>query len=152
MYPVEEKEKTVVTLGYKALYPVTKWFKDRGLTFHDGIDISFLKEYADQKFHIVAPVDGQVIWADWQDPNNHDKGFGLHIILLFIEKATYSVELYYLAHLDSITVNEGLRVKKGTRIAVMGNSGASTARHLHIGRKVLKNYGRLVTANPKVVL
>jgi len=150
-YPILEREKVVNGLGYRQPYPATEWFRKRGLILHDGMDIAAKKECRNEKITVTAPVEGQVIWADWQDRDRHDVGFGLYIILLFLEKATYTVELFYLAHLQELFVSAGMRVKKSTRLALMGSSGYSTAKHTHVGRKVLMPYGKLVTANPKAV-
>ena len=61
-----------------------------------------------------------------------DKGHGNHVVLQHDEeyKTVY-------ANLSKFAVSAGMTVKKGQLIAYSGNSGASTAPHLHY--EVLQN-------------
>ncbi len=83
--------------------------------FHTGLDIA-----APVGTPVIAPADGKVTFADTKGAFgkmmviNH--GFGL-------------VTRY--AHLDEFLKNAGDTVKRGEKIAVMGNSGRSTGPHLH---------------------
>lgn len=76
---------------------------------------------------IVATADGEVLSV-----TNDPKGYGKRIILQHddIYKTCY-------AQLSVFKIKKGDQVKKGQVIALSGNSGASTAPHLHY--EVLKN-------------
>ncbi|RLA84176.1 MAG: peptidase M24 [Deltaproteobacteria bacterium] len=83
--------------------------------FHTGIDIS---NYPGTP--IVAPADGRIkrIWRD--------RLLGL---ALKIDHG-YGIETIY-GHLQKVLVKVGQRVKRGDKIALMGNTGRSTGPHLH---------------------
>lgn len=152
MFHIQERDKVVETLGWRKPYPINRWFTSRGLILHDGRDHAPKKEFINDDIHILAPVEGEIIYGDFQNPQNKKEGFGLHIVLLFMEKATYTIEIFYIGHLQEIYISKGLRVKKGTKIALMGNTGYSTKKHCHIGRKILLPYGRLKTVDPREIL
>ncbi len=86
------------------------------LRFHEGIDISA---------HIGTPVyatgDGIVVRAD-----NSARGYGNHIR---IAHGFGYLTLY--GHLSKILVKPGQRVHRGDLIGLVGNTGLSTAPHLH---------------------
>ena len=69
---------------------------------------------------ILCTIDGEVIFAGVKS------GYGNCIILN--HKNNYST-LY--AHLSSILVTEGQKMKQGDKIALMGSTGNSTGSHLH---------------------
>ncbi|MFK7906149.1 MAG: M23 family metallopeptidase [Chitinophagales bacterium] len=89
---------------------------------HKGIDLK-----AAEGTPIYATADGEV-----KAVIESDKGHGNHIILQHGEefKTVY-------ANLSTFAVGEGTIVKKGQLIAYSGNTGASTAPHLHY--EVLQN-------------
>jgi murein DD-endopeptidase MepM/ murein hydrolase activator NlpD len=83
--------------------------------FHPGIDIS-----VPRGTKVVAPADGVVVFAGPRSGYGNalmiDHGFGV-------------VTRY--GHLDGFNVRPGQRVKRGDVIAFSGNTGRSTAPHLH---------------------
>jgi murein DD-endopeptidase MepM/ murein hydrolase activator NlpD len=83
---------------------------------HSGIDIA-----ADVGTPIYSVADGVVEYADW-----NSGGYGN---LVEIRHPDGSLTRY--AHLDSIGVRQGERVKQGQQIAEMGSTGYSTGPHLH---------------------
>jgi len=96
--------------GYRTdpFYKVTK--------FHEGIDFT-----AATGTPIYATGDGVVAEADY-----NSGGYGNKITI----NHGYSYETVY-AHLSKIKVKKGQKVKRGEIIGLMGNTGKSTAPHLH---------------------
>jgi hypothetical protein len=82
---------------------------------HEGIDI-----ITDVGTKVVASGDGRVEFV------GHRGGYGLAVE---IDHGFGYRTLY--AHLSSVTVKEGKRIKRGEMIARTGNSGLSTGPHLH---------------------
>lgn len=95
-------------------YKVTK--------FHNGIDFS-----GPEGIGIYASGDGTVIKVE-----KNKSGYGNNIII----DHGYGYKTRY-AHLKDIKVKKGNKVKRGQEIGTMGNTGKSTAPHLHY--EVLKN-------------
>ena len=89
---------------------------NRSIKFHEGIDIS-----APQGSDVYASGNGVVEMAV---VSNH--GYGNHVIINhgFGYKTRY-------AHLRSIKVSIGQRIKRGELIGYLGNTGRSTGPHLH---------------------
>ncbi len=83
--------------------------------FHPGIDVS-----APIGTRVLAPADGIVI------STANRGGYGNAIVL----SHQYGVVTRY-GHLSSYNVRPGQRVKRGELIAFVGNTGRSTAPHLH---------------------
>lgn len=84
-------------------------------SYHNGQDIA--TQYGNK---VIAPADGTVLVADYRDYYGNlmiiDHGFGF--------TTRYG-------HLASFKVKEGSRVKRGQVIGFVGNSGRSSAPHLH---------------------
>ena len=85
------------------------------MTRHEGVDFS-----ARRGSKIYATADGTVIRA------KYDRGYGYTIE---IDHGNGIVTKY--AHNDKLLVKTGQKVKRGDVIAYLGNSGRSTAPHLH---------------------
>jgi murein DD-endopeptidase MepM/ murein hydrolase activator NlpD len=83
--------------------------------FHPGIDISTPRG---QK--IVAPADGVVAFV------GRKKGYGKALVI----NHGFGVVTRY-GHLDGWDVRPGQRVRRGDVVAFVGNTGRSTAPHLH---------------------
>lgn len=90
---------------------------DKKMMLHKGIDLPLA-----EGTEIRATADGIVDKVFLEDK----EGYGIHVIIKHDEE--YS-SLY--ASLSEISVAEGQEVKKGQMIALSGNSGTSTAPHLH---------------------
>lgn len=90
--------------------------------FHRGVDIGL---------GVGSPVhavdDGVVRWSGWQDANDHNKGGGIYI------KISHSKgkDSFYM-HLSKALVSVGDKVKGGQLIGYSGDTGDSTAPHLHL--------------------
>jgi murein DD-endopeptidase MepM/ murein hydrolase activator NlpD len=82
---------------------------------HEGLDVS-----APMGTPIEAPANGTVMSADWEAGYGNtiviDHGFG--IVTKF-------------AHASRLLVRVGQKVRRGDRIALVGNTGLSTGPHLH---------------------
>lgn len=87
----------------------------RGIVFHEGIDISLRPGTP-----IKATAGGVVVHSGWQ------QGYGRLVVIDhgFGYKTKY-------AHNSVLKVKVGQRVKRGTVIALSGNSGDSTGPHCH---------------------
>jgi murein DD-endopeptidase MepM/ murein hydrolase activator NlpD len=83
--------------------------------FHSGLDIS-----SRVGTEIISPADGVVASIDRSD------GLGISLTL----NHGYGFQTLY-GHLSKVLVTKGQAVKRGTDIALMGNTGRSTGSHLH---------------------
>ncbi len=116
--PVQNDDLKRTASGYgMRMHPIYKIRK-----FHRGMDFS-------------APV-GTPIFATGdavvKKVSRSRRGYGYHIIL----DHGFSYETLY-AHLSKISVFRGQKIKRGEIIGYVGNTGTSTAPHLHY--EVLKN-------------
>ena len=94
----------------RRLHPIYKYYRS-----HDGIDIG-LSAYP----NIYAAGSGKVVEA------GKSSGYGNYVVI----DHGYGFKSLY-AHLSSYSVKVGDWVKKGQKIAKMGNTGTSTGTHLH---------------------
>lgn len=89
---------------------------------------------------VVSPCSGKVLSAEGglkdlrppgSDPNNPA---GNHVVVRCVSTGGEPAVDVLLAHLqeDSVTVNEGDKVKEEQRFGLVGNSGNTTEPHLHI--------------------
>ncbi len=92
----------------------------RQIRFHNGLDIS-----ASRGTPVYATADGRVEYA---------KRMPLLGLTVKIDHG-YGYETVY-GHLDGYNVRRGQMVKRGDQIGVVGNTGRSTAPHLHYMVKV----------------
>jgi murein DD-endopeptidase MepM/ murein hydrolase activator NlpD len=92
----------------------TSPYGDR-IKMHEGLDI------ANRLGTVIrAPADGEVAFADSK------AGYGMTLIL----NHGYGIETWY-GHLRKFQVTKGTKVKRGDKIALLGNSGRSTGPHVH---------------------
>ena len=98
-------------------------YKRFGLRGHSGIDFR-----APVGTPLFAPCEGTLKIID-----DGEKGYGLHIEII---KSNVKV---VLAHLSEVLVKDGEYVHLGDKIALTGNTGFSTAPHLHMTVKMLEN-------------
>lgn len=90
-------------------------FTSRGSEFHRGIDFG-----APYGATVSATGDGVVLFSGWH------AGYGRVVIL----SHGYGLTTLY-AHNSKLLVKQGDKVKKGSPIAKVGNTGRSTGTHLH---------------------
>jgi murein DD-endopeptidase MepM/ murein hydrolase activator NlpD len=86
-----------------------------GARRHFGIDIA-----AKEGTPVFATADGTVEFADW------DETFGYYLIVDHLEGFKT-----YFGHNRALLVSVGETVKRGELVALSGNTGRSTAPHLH---------------------
>ena len=94
-----------------------------GLQFHSGVDFGAISPGVEGD-ELYAVTDG-VVKVSKADSGNKNVGYGYYIV---IEHDGYCT-LY--AHLASLELKVGQTVKAGDIVAHMGNTGTSTAAHLH---------------------
>jgi murein DD-endopeptidase MepM/ murein hydrolase activator NlpD len=82
---------------------------------HQGLDIA-----APHGKEVFAPSDGTVVYAGLEG------GYGNVIVI----DHGYGIKTRY-GHLSKILVKPGEKVKRGSKIAAVGNTGRSTGPHLH---------------------
>jgi len=134
-------EQKSILASTPSLWPIRGWVTSefgwrespfrKGMEFHNGIDIA-----ARFGAPILAPADGLVI----QSSSGSQEGNMIKI------KHGHGFSTCY-AHLSKIAVKVGSRVKKGTVIGYVGDTGRSTGSHLHY--MVLVND---IAVNPKKYL
>lgn len=83
--------------------------------FHPGQDIA-----APRGTPVIAPADGVVVKADWQN------GYGQTIV---IDHGNGLTTRY--GHLSKIEVSAGQEIKRGEELGLVGSTGRSTGPHLH---------------------
>ena len=97
------------TFGFR-IHPITG-----KRTFHNGVDIA-----AEKGTKVTAAADGQVITAEFREVYGN--------LVIIDHKNGYTTRY---GRLQSFTVKKGDRIKKGEVIGFVGNTGQSTAPHLH---------------------
>lgn len=108
-----------VTSGYgKRTHPITKE-KNK---MHYGVDLTSSDKniYAIEDGYVQKIVTGK---------DKTTTGYGNYI---WVRYPRIDLSLFH-AHCKSIKLKKGDKVKKGTIIAIMGSTGASTGVHLHLG-------------------
>lgn len=93
----------------------------RGSGKHKGIDIQCPANTC-----IALRVDSEVVFAGWQNPRNHNEGYGLVIDMWVPE---LGVQLRF-GHCAGFFVTGG-KVKAGHSFARVGSTGNSTGPHIH---------------------
>jgi murein DD-endopeptidase MepM/ murein hydrolase activator NlpD len=110
--PIANKDLKRIASGFGyRIHPIYKTTK-----FHSGIDFT-----APTRTPVYATGNGNIVFAKYEG-----RGYGNHIIVNhgFGYRSLYG-------HLSSIEVYEGQKVKRGELIGYVGNTGTSTAPHLH---------------------
>lgn len=94
---------------------------------HKGID---LVKKTNQTCNIIAHTEGKVVWLQKGQKNNKKStGNASYGNCVKIKHPNGYYTLY--AHLKSVEVKSGAKVKKGQVIGYMGNTGNSYGSHLH---------------------
>ncbi len=95
---------------------------------HDGLDLVALGE--DKNVHSCSS--GTVIWADWQNSNDHSQGFGKYVAVQDDAVNADGIQpVRYYGHLNSIAVKLGQKVSCTDVLGEMGSTGYSTGAHCH---------------------
>jgi murein DD-endopeptidase MepM/ murein hydrolase activator NlpD len=119
------KGREIQLAATPSILPVSGWitshfgyrmdpFTDRR-TFHKGMDI-----VAREGTPVMSPAEGVVTFSGYNGT------FGKTVMLFH----GYGVSTLY-AHLDDTRVRQGQRISRGDVIGTVGNTGRSTATHLH---------------------
>jgi murein DD-endopeptidase MepM/ murein hydrolase activator NlpD len=96
-------------------YKFSSAFRGPHRRSHDGIDLS-----ARRGTPVYAVKPGRVVSADW------DGGYGRKVT---VDHGGGLITVY--AHLDSMSVKAGQRLRIGQRLGRVGTSGRTTGAHLH---------------------
>jgi murein DD-endopeptidase MepM/ murein hydrolase activator NlpD len=120
--------KPYITQDFGGNYEMYKQF---GLKGHNGIDLR-----AKTGTVLFSPIEG-VIYA--KDDGN--SGYGLHVK---IRKDNLELIIGHLSEVD-VKLGEWSRISLGDKIGLSGDSGFSTAPHVHLGMRfwsggAVKNY------------
>ncbi len=117
---------------------ISSYYGPRWGRYHNGIDIANGNCWGDK---IVAIADGVVTTYSNSCRHNYGKkpvrnccgnGYGNYITINHGSKNGKSYVAYY-AHMASIVVSKGQKVKKGQIVGYIGSTGRSTGAHLHFG-------------------
>jgi len=110
--PISNKDLTRTASGWGfRIHPIYKILK-----FHYGMDFT-----APTGTEVYATGDGRIITVEWSR-----RGYGNQIII----DHAYGYKTMY-AHMSDFNVRLGQEVKRGDVIGFVGNTGLSTAPHLH---------------------
>lgn len=102
---------------YNGKFQVTQEFKGAD---HDGLDLVGL----DSK-EIHSTVNGEVVYAAWENSKNHKQGFGQYVVV------KNGKRYYHFGHLSKILATLGQKVKTGDVIGIEGDTGYSFGSHCH---------------------
>ena len=94
---------------YQGKFKVTQSFKGAQ---HDGLDLVGI----DSK-EIHATATGKIVFAGWENPSNHNQGFGQYVVILA------NGQYYHYGHLSEIKVKYGDQVKITDVIGIEGHTG-----------------------------
>ncbi len=112
--------------------------------FHSGVDLAALPGT-----QIVAPADGRVIFAG-RFPERRSIAWWHYGNMVAIAHNDDMLSLY--GHCDQVLVRAGQQVRRGERIATVGNSGLSTNPHLHYEVRRRNAAGQLVPVDPRIYM
>lgn len=96
---------------------------------HDGLDLVGIDS---KEIHSCA--NATVIYAGWENPNNHAQGFGYYVATKDITAGSDGIQkIRYYGHLtaNSAKVKVGDKVKITDVLGVEGSTGHSTGSHCH---------------------
>ncbi len=120
-----QEDKLTYIASTPSLWPVKGWVtSDFGYRrspftfaadFHPGLDIA-----ASWGTPIMAPADGVVTYAGYKN------GYGKTVII----DHGFGITTQY-GHTSELFVQEGQKIRRGTKIALVGSTGHSTGPHLH---------------------
>lgn len=126
---------SVMTNRPHVIVPMERWAYDLLMEPY-SIKEAQLDKYGIYNVEVISPINATVVQVYDQEDDilpgaeNNETMLGNYIYLKIENTGTYLI----LAHLKkgSIIVEEGQRIKEGTPIARVGNSGSTSEPHLHI--------------------
>jgi murein DD-endopeptidase MepM/ murein hydrolase activator NlpD len=104
-------------------YPITSKFGFRWGRTHGGIDVG-----APSGTMFAVKAKSQVVFAGWQNPQNHKDGYGL-LVDVWVPAIKQMIRF---AHLSSVAVKVGQELDAGKVLGKSGSTGYSTGPHFHI--------------------
>lgn len=110
-------------------FPISSGFGPRKVFgkegFHNGTDFA-----VPSGTPVKAMLDGLCFRVGWENPLDVKQGFGLRVW----QESTINGEIFYLwyGHLGDVFLTKNDKIVAGQTIAHSGNSGRSTAPHLHV--------------------
>ncbi len=114
------------------------------IDFHPGIDLA-----APVGTPIYAPADGTVVYAG-RYPLKQSVSWWRYGNLVAMRNGDRFITLF--GHCDTIGVRSGQKVKQGTQIATVGNSGWSTSPHLHYEVRQRNDEGEFEPLDPRIYI
>ncbi|MCB1034567.1 MAG: M23 family metallopeptidase [Acidobacteria bacterium] len=135
-----EREKFVVTSPFgNRRNPFTQ-----SPDFHAGVDLAALEGTP-----VFAPADGQVVFAGLF-PLRRSRAWWQYGNLVILKHSDDLVSLY--GHCSEVLVKKGDKVRRGEKIATVGNTGYSTNSHLHYEVRRRNEDGKLVPVDPRIYM
>ena len=116
--PLRGKEFVLISSFGDRRSPFTKQ-----LEFHPGVDLA-----APVGTPVYATADGVVVFAG-QYPLARSRGWWSYGNMVLIRDGEGFVTIF--GHAERVTVRAGQKVRRGERLATVGNTGWSTSPHLH---------------------
>lgn len=95
---------------------------------HHGVDFG---TFNDEEKEVHAAADGVVKADGWQNPSNHNEGYGYRIYLYHEDYDQRTVYAHATTTADYVDVDDV--VARGDVIILSGDTGISSAPHLHFG-------------------
>jgi murein DD-endopeptidase MepM/ murein hydrolase activator NlpD len=112
--------------------------------FHAGVDLAALEGTP-----VFAPADAQVVFAG-RYPLNRSHAWWQYGNLVVLKHRDDLITLY--GHCQQVLVKRGQKVRRGDRIALVGDTGHSTNPHLHYEVRRRNEAGRLAPVDPRIYM
>lgn len=92
----------------------------KGQNYHIGVDYG-----TPTGTPLYSPDEGELVMVDASGKGAYGK-----YVMVYLPHQKISV---HMAHMDTVDVKNGQKVKRGQRLGTTGNTGLSTGPHLHLG-------------------
>lgn len=130
-WPVGYKVNARSPYGWRKKHPITG-----KRTFHHGVDVAL-----PTGTQLIAPADGVVVHKNRTSSAGHN--------LIIRHEGTWHTVYYHLQKASHLSIGD--EVKAGDKIALSGNTGASTGPHLHWELRRSRTWGDSENPMPYVV-